>query len=285
MITDIHTHYLNLESHCDPQVKADMARCGVDAESWASAEREHTTATSAAGCAVVFGIQAAATGWNVPNDVVAEYVGRSPDRLIFFASIDPGSDGFMYELEKCHLGLGCKGVKLGPVYQGLHPLDKRYYEIYRYCQQRSLPIITHMATTFSSGVPMEFARPIHMDQAAVDFPDLKIVLAHMGHPWENETIAVIRKQANVFADTSALYCRPWQFYNTIRLAVEYGAESKLLFGSDFPTATTADSIAGLRNVNEVLAQSGLPPVPASVVEDILHRDSLGLLGIPRPAST
>ncbi len=104
-------------------------------------------------------------------------------------------------------------------------------------------------------------------------------MAHLGHPWEGETIAVIRRNDNVYADISALFYRPWQFYNSMRLAVEYRADHKLLFGSDFPFTTTDDSLKGLRGMNSVLGQSGLPPIPEAVIEGIIHRDALGLLGL------
>ena len=161
----------------------------------------------------------------------------------------------------------------------MHPLDPRYRHIYAYCQKHGLPILIHMATTFSSGTPLEYARPAHMDQVAIDFPDLKLVLAHLGHPWEGETIAVIRRNANVFADLSALYYRPWQFYNSMRLLIEYRAEHKVLFGSDFPFTTTGDSLRGVTNVNGILAASGLPLVPSEVIDGIIHRDALALAGI------
>jgi hypothetical protein len=78
------------------------------------------------------------------------------------------------------------------------------------------------------------------------------------------------------------YYRPWQFYNSLRLLVEYRAEGKALFGSDYPATTTAGSLAGVRGMNAVLAQSGLPPVPAEAVEGIVNRDALALLGISPP---
>ncbi len=68
----------------------------------------------------------------------------------------------------------------------------------------------------------------------------------------------------------------------MRLAVEYHAESKLLFGSDYPATTTGQSLAGLREVNAVLGQSGLPRIPEEVIEGIIHRDALALLGIADP---
>ena len=62
-------------------------------------------------------------------------------------------------------------------------------------------------------------------------------MAHLGHPWEGETIAVIRKHPHVYADISALHYRPWQFYHSLMLAQEYGTMHKILFGSDYPFTT------------------------------------------------
>jgi predicted TIM-barrel fold metal-dependent hydrolase len=93
---------------------------------------------------------------------------------------------------------------------------------------------------------------------------------------------VIRRNHNVYADLSALYYRPWQFYNSMRLLVEYHTEAKVLFGSDFPFTTTEDSLNGVRGLNSVLGQSGLPRVPETVIEDIIHRDALSLLGLEHP---
>lgn len=282
MIVDIHTHVFRPETDFGPRLLADLKRCGVNPASWGDVCARHLETTQAADVAIVFGIQAAATGWHVPNDFVAAQVLQAPERLVFFASVDPGQPAFEDELERCHHELRCQGIKVSPIYQGVHPLDPRYRHIYAYCQKHGLPILTHMATTFSSGTPLEYARPAHMDQVALDFPDLKLVLAHLGHPWEGETIAVIRRNANVFADLSALYYRPWQFYNSMRLLVEYHAEHKVLFGSDFPFTTTGDSLHGVRTLNAVLANSGLPAVPRDIIEGIIHRDALALLGLRHP---
>jgi predicted TIM-barrel fold metal-dependent hydrolase len=281
MIVDIHTHFFRPDLDFSPKLRADLARAGIDPEAWGDVPARHLATTRAADAAVVLAFQAAATGWNVPNDAAAAHARLAPG-LIFFASVDPAQPGFRAELERCHQDLHCQGVKLAPIYQGVHPLDPRYREIYAYCQKHGLAILIHMATTFSSGVPLEYARPAHMDQVAIEFPDLKIVLAHLGHPWEGEAIAAIRRNPNLFADVSALYYRPWQFYNSLRLLVEYRAEAKVLFGSDFPFTTTADSIAGVRNVNAVIAASGLPRIPEEVLEGIVQREALQLLGLKIP---
>lgn len=284
MIVDIHTHIFRADAHFGPSLQADLARCRIDPAIWGDVEARHLETTKAADVAVVFGLQASATGWHIPNDLVAAHVARAPERLLFFASIDPAAPDYMGELEKCHQQLGAVGVKLAPLYQNVHPQDPRYYDIYRYCDKHGLPILFHAGTSFVSGTRLEYSRPVHFDAVAVDFPGLKMILAHLGHPWEGETIAVIRRHENVYADLSALYYRPWQFYNSMRLLVEYKATEKVLFGSDFPFTTTADSIAGVKALNDVVGNSGLPAIPEDVIGQIIQRDALQLLGLSHPST-
>ena len=259
-----------------------MERCGIDQTVRGDIEKRHLETTRTADVAIVFGLQASATDWNIPNENVAAHVALAPDRLLFFASIDPGKTEFMEELEKCHQEFGAVGVKMSPLYQNVHPSDPRCYEIYRYCVKHGLPILFHSGTSFVGGTPLDYSRPIHFDAVAVNFPDLRMVLAHLGHPWEGEAIAVIRRHANVYCDLSALYYRPWQFYNSMRLLVEYKAHEKVLFGSDFPFTTTGDSLKGLRALNNIIVGSGLPLVPSEVIEGIIHQNTLELLGLPNP---
>ena len=126
---------------------------------------------------------------------------------------------------------------------------------------------------------LDWAHPRHMDRVATAFPDLKIVMAHMGHPWQVDCIVVIRKHPNVYADVSALFYRPWSQYNALRLATEWGVMHKLLFGSDYQVATAEETIEGLRRVNDILEGTKLPRVPVDEIEAIIHRDSLALLGL------
>ena len=278
MIVDLHTHFWKMEE-IGPEMYKDLENANIPSDHMIMTSESHLQATAAVDRAVVFGFRAGRSGMNISNDTVREQVNKAPNRLIFFTSVDPTEDNFMDELERTHQDLGAKGIKLGPIYQGMHPLDNRYRLIYSYAQKHGLPILIHMATTFSSSVPLDYARPIHMDEIAIDFPNLKIVLAHLGHPWSGEAIAIIRRHANVYADISALYYRPWQFYNTMQLLIEYSASQKVFFGSDYPFTLPADSVNGVRNMNKVLGNSGLPPIPGEIIEEILHRNTLGILGI------
>jgi hypothetical protein len=278
MIIDMHTHLIDYETEMTDKIKADIRRC-VKEEAWKVSEEDYIRGTSAAERVFVFGIRAKAVGFNSNNERVAAFARKNPRRYVFVASVDPMDADFMEQLRYVHTRLGAKMLKLGPIYQGLHPHDGRYRQIYTYCQQHGLPIITHMATTFASGVPLEYARPVLMEQICCEYPELKVILAHMGHPWEGEAIAAIRKQPNLYSDISALYYRPFQFYQSMRLLEEYGAQDKVFFGSDFPAATTADTIAGLRNVNALLAGTALPPVSQGVIDRILYRNPIEVLGI------
>jgi len=140
-----------------------------------------------------------------------------------------------------------------------------------------LPIIFHAGTTYNRAAPLGYSRPWLWDEVAVAHPELRMVLAHLGHPFYDECLVVIRKHPHVYADVSALYYRPWQFYNMMITAQEYRVTPKLLFGTDYPFTTGQGSIDGLRNVNAVVGNSGLPHVSAEIIETILSRDSLSLL--------
>ena len=104
-------------------------------------------------------------------------------------------------------------------------------------RNNSLPVLLHTGTTFVSQAALECTLPRHLDRVAMRFPDVKIIMAHLGHPYEGECVAVIRKHPNVYADVSALHYRPFQLYHSLMLVQEYGVWNKLLFGSDYPFTT------------------------------------------------
>jgi len=173
----------------------------------------------------------------VPNDYVAEYANAHPEKLIGFACLDPALGEGVEELERAVTDLKLRGLKLGPIYQNIHPMDERLQPVYRFCQERRLPILFHMGTNPIRQCPLKYTLPILLDDVAIAYPDLVMVMAHLGHPWERDGLVTIRKHPNLYADISALHYRPWEFYNTMVLAVEWGVTHKILFGSDFPWST------------------------------------------------
>lgn len=213
------------------------------------------------------------------NDDTAAIVRAYPEKLIGFLTVHPQDPGALDELERCVGDLGMKGVKFGPNYQHFHPLSDEAFRIYKRAEELGLPILFHQGTSPVQFAELDYAHPRHIDTVAMKFPNLKMILAHMGHPWQIECFIVIRKHPNVFADISANFYRPWSCYNAFLHATEWNVLHKLLFGSDFPIATPKETMDSLSHVNDVVAGTNLPRVPEAELEKILYRDSLGLLGL------
>lgn len=279
MIFNIHSHAWVEELHLAPQTvkEAEVAR-GFPLS--LTVDREVFLADNAPFArTVVFGMKARLAGFWVPDEFIAEFVSAAPDRLAGFASCDPTQPKYMEELREGIERLGLAGVKLGPMYAGFDPRDERCHPVYQYCQERGLPVLFHTGTTFIRAAPLCFTRPWLFDDVAIQFPELRMVLAHVGHPFGEECLVVIRKHPHVYADISALYYRPWQFYTMLIAAQEYHITHKLLFGTDYPFAGGADSIAGLQQANHIVGESGLPRVTEETIAGILERDSFSLLGL------
>ncbi len=197
-------------------------------------------------------------------------VAKYPEKFVGFGFLDPKRDDYMDMLKISIEELGLSGVKTGPIYSGVPLDDPRMTPVYKYCQKNDIPITMHMGTTFATNAPVELGRSIHVEPVALQYPDLKMILAHMGHPWFEECIAVIRKQPNVYAEISALCYRPWQFYNILVAIQEYKVADKIFFGTDFPFATVEESVNGLLNVNTMVSGTRLPSVTDETISTILY---------------
>ena len=105
------------------------------------------------------------------------------------------------------------------------------------------------------------------------------MIAQLGQPWVDETICLLGKHDNVYADVSGLLSRPWQAYNALVSAYQYGVIDKLLFGSDFPYRSAAECIEALYSINQIAQGTNLPLIPREALRGIVERDALSLLGL------
>ena len=213
------------------------------------------------------------------NDATATFVNAYPERLIGFMSLHPYDVNCLDELERCRSELGLKGLKLGANYQNFDPLEPRALAIYERAQKYDLPILFHQGTSPVREAPIRLAHPLLMDEIAIRYPDLKIIMAHMGHPWQAETCVVIRKHPNLYADLSGNFYRPFSFWEQLVKASEWNVLPKVLFATDFPVATVQETIEALRHVNHLVEGTPLPRVPEDAIEQIIHRDALAMLGL------
>jgi predicted TIM-barrel fold metal-dependent hydrolase len=278
MIIDCHTHVGLAGEHVGGAVLDDLLRTW-GRPLWNVTLESHWAGMQAVDRAIVLAFDAPRIGLIVPNEYVASYVAQHPEKLIGFASVDPNRPGAPYLLEAAVRRLGLRGLKIAPIYQHFDPGSPQAYALYEAANALRIPVLWHQGTTFVRDAPLIHARPVLLDDIARRFPDLKMWIAHLGHPWGDETAAVIRKHPNLYADMSAIHFRPGQYYFAMLSAVEYGVAHKIFFGTDFPFATLEDSVAGLRGINRVVEGAEFPRIPEEVIEGIIHRDCLSILGL------
>lgn len=230
---DVHTHVWAPE-HVSAEFMADLLRAWPEATGIRADYTAHEEHARGADRCVVLAFDAEEAGLMVPDEYVGQYVARDPSRLIGFCSIDPLRRNVRDKLARATEELGLRGVKLAPTYQGFDPLGTEAFSLYEMIAERRLPVMWHQGTTFVRKARLAYARPYQIDEVAIRYPEMPIVIAHLGHPWIEETIAVVRKHPSVYADISALVPRPLQFRAGLTLAGEYRCEQRLLFGTDFP---------------------------------------------------
>ena len=280
MIVDVHSHTWEFPQHFgeDFRRQAARARAGVEVDLTVRYEDYRATCPPDTKT-IVFGGKARLSDQWVDDRYVADYVGKHPDTLIGFLCVDPTQDGWEREMREGYEELGLRGIKLLPMYAGFRPDEPRLDPLWKYATEKRLPVLLHTGTTFVAQAPLECTLPRHVDTVAIRFPEVKIIMAHLGHPYEGECIATFRKHPNVFADVSALHYRPFQLYHSLMLVQEYGVWGKVLFGTDYPFTNVNASIDGIRKLNDMLEGTNLPRLKTDEIEKMIHRDSLTLLGL------
>lgn len=278
MIFDGHTHLFG-PGQVGGGFLADSQRAwGQDYKLETTPEAHWAVYRETAG-AIVLAFNCPASGVVVPNEYVADYIGQHPGKLFGFASVDPRDPDAPRQLESAVRELGLVGLKLAPIYQHFYPDRPEYFPLYAKADELGIPILWHQGTSFVSQGYLDASRPAMLDPIARAFPNLKMVVAHLGHPWHAECVSLIRKNHNVYADMSALSPRPWQFYNAMMNVTEYRVAHKVLFGSDFPFFTPQQTAASFRAVNAIVEGTKLPRVPEEDIEAIIARDIVGILGL------
>jgi len=170
------------------------------------------------------------------NRIFGEIASKHPQRIAHLVAIDPRRKDAVDVLEEGVTKQGARGLKLHPT-TGFYPDDPVCYPLYEKALQLGVPILFHMGT---QPYPMKakYARPIFVDSAAADFPDLKMVMAHVGHCWWEETIALAGTKWNLYIDISGwqrefLY-HPKNFYRMLRHALDEIGPWRVMYGTDNP---------------------------------------------------
>jgi predicted TIM-barrel fold metal-dependent hydrolase len=179
----------------------------------------------------------------ISNEEVAEDCAAHGDVLIPFASLDPWRGrAAVRQARRLVEEYGVRGFKFHPSLQGFSPDDRMAYPLYEAIQELGVPALFHTGQTgIGAGVPggggirLKYSNPLLIDDVAVDFPHLPIILAHPSFPWQDEALAVATHKPNVYIDLSGWspkYFPPQlvRYANTL-------LKDKVLFGSDYPVIT------------------------------------------------
>jgi uncharacterized protein len=231
--------------------------------------------------AVVFTVDAeTATGHPpIANEEVAQGCATHADVLIPFASVDPWKGKTaVRQARRLVMEHGVRGFKFHPSLQAFHPNDRMAYPLYAALEELGVPALFHTGQTGigagmpgGGGVRLGYSNPMAIDDVAVDFPHLPIILAHPSFPWQDEALAVATHKPTVYIDLSG-----WSPKYFPPLLIQYAnslLRHKMLFGSDYP-AITPD-----RWLNDFAALDLKPEVRPMILKD----NAVRLLGLGEPS--
>jgi predicted TIM-barrel fold metal-dependent hydrolase len=291
MIVDCHTHIWQSPDQLGQmdlggssrKTRATSSKLSPNKSSWrtlpAGDPDHHWAQSGTVDKSIVLGFKSRYLRADIPNRFVADYVKRSPGKLIGFAGIDPTESSALEELKIARDDLHLRGITISPANQDFHPADSRAMRVYEEAERLGMPVLVHPVGQFSEQSKLEYARPYLLDEVGRTFPKLRLVISQMGQPWVDETILLLGKHANMYADISGLLSRPWQAYNALVSAQQYGVIDKLLFGSDFPYTSAGECIEALYSINQICQGSNMPLIPRESLRGIVERDTIALLGL------
>ncbi len=170
------------------------------------------------------------------NRIFGEIAATHPKRLVHLVAVDPRRRDAVAELERGVLERGARGLKLHPT-TGFYPDDPVCYPLYQKALELGVPVLFHTGTQ-PAPMKAKYAQPVFVDSVAADFPDLKIVMAHVGHCWWEEALALATTKWNLYVDISG-----WQptfvqdaerFYRMLRHALDTIGPWRVMYGTDNP---------------------------------------------------
>ena len=179
----------------------------------------------------------------VSNDAVVEFAAANRDIAMAFASLNPtrGAEA-VREARRLVASGGIRGLKLHPPLQEFFPNDRLAYPLYEVFAEARLPVLFHTGHSgIGTGMPggggirLKYGHPMPIDDVAVDFPDMPIILAHPSFPWQDEAISICLHKPQVYIDLSGW--SPKYFPSQLIQYANTLLKDKIMYGSDYPLFT------------------------------------------------
>ena len=250
---DIHVHleHTGEQTETDKQAAA-YFKGGADRDPTALAEYYRSRRMAC----VIFTVDETLSGVpRVSNDAVVAFAAANADIAVAFASINPnrGADGVREARRLVEAGL-VKGLKLHPPIQEFFPNDRLAYPLYEVFAEAKLPVIFHTGHSGigtgmrgGGGIRLKYGNPMPIDDVAVDFPDMPIVMAHPSFPWQDEAISICLHKPQVYIDLSGW--SPKYFPPQLVHYANTQLKRKVLFGTDYPLLTPERWLADFEKID------------------------------------
>jgi hypothetical protein len=170
------------------------------------------------------------------NRIFGDIARNNPSRFVHLVAVDPRRKDAVAEFERGVTEQGARGLKLHPT-TGFYPDDPICYPLYQKACELDVPVLFHTGTQ-PAPMKAKYAQPVYIDGAAADFPDVKMVMAHVGHCWWEEALALAGTKWNLCVDISGwqrefLY-HPNRFYHMLRCALDEIGPYRVMYGTDNP---------------------------------------------------
>lgn len=245
MVIDVHYHPAFIREVCADEQLAEKRRQDMAYYKTGIADmeriKERMRSSGVDRCFLLPHDYSTISGDRVSNEDMKRLVDLGDGMFYGFASVDPNREDAEEILDYAFRELGLSGLKLHPSKQKFYPNDKKIYKLYEICIKYNKPIMFHAGFTWQPGTLAKYSHPLNFEEVAVDFPNLRICLAHMGFPWVKETAMMILKYPNVYADTSVLFFdSAYEFYEYLfKQELGYGwldrsLRHQVMFGSNMP---------------------------------------------------
>ncbi len=225
---------------------------------------------------VIFTVDETLTGTpRLSNDEVVEFAQKNADIAIPFASINPtrGAEA-VREARRLVSAGAVRGLKLHPPIQEFFPNDRIAYPLYEVFAEARLPVVFHTGHSGigtgmrgGGGIRLKYGNPMPIDDVAVDFPDMPIIMAHPSFPWQDEAISICLHKPQVYIDLSGW--SPKYFSPTLVQYANTLLKNKVMFGSDYPLLTPDRWLADFEKM----------PMRDEVRPLILKENAVRLLGL------
>jgi predicted TIM-barrel fold metal-dependent hydrolase len=204
---------------------------------------------------VIFTVDERLTGRpHLSNEEILAFAAAHPDIALPFISVDPTRGAPAVTEAKRLVATGAvRGLKLHPPLQEFFPNDRIAYPLYEVFAEARLPVLFHTGHSGigtgmrgGGGVRLKYGHPMPIDDVAVDFPDMPIIMAHPSFPWQDEAISVCLHKPQVYIDLSGW--SPKYFSPTLVQYANTRLKHKVLFGSDYPWITPDRWLADFQTI-------------------------------------